>query len=297
MSEETKVKWVFGEYSRDDLMEMDPISLGALLRERTHHMIEVPLYPTLLTDKGKAKKTFGLQAQMIYDVWRERGFPEHGSDLKWVKRYLAIAEKIRMGQDPRLDCPMPEPFTTQEMAVVRKLLFERRSIRDFAPREIPDHMIEQILEAGRAAPVSCNLCDVRFVILKDPEEHKMIPSDINTRNSVIIVVCHDKRVIRIVGHDQVVPHNAGFDAAASADHMLLMAHALGLGGVWLTLAKWVDGRRNAAEEFRKKYGLPDYIEVDLHIAVGWTAIGSIKSQRIPLKDMIITKDNVRQEKL
>ena len=41
--------------------------------------------------------------------------------------------------------------------------------------------------------------------------------------------------------------------------------------------------------FKEKYGLPDYIEPDLHIILGYPAIGVIKPSRIPLKDMMIEK--------
>ena len=43
-------------------MQMDPVPLRALLREQTHHTIEVPLYPTLLKEKGKPIKGFGREA-------------------------------------------------------------------------------------------------------------------------------------------------------------------------------------------------------------------------------------------
>ena len=42
--------------------------------------------------------------------------------------------------------------------------------------------------------------------------------------------------------------------------MCLMAHALGLGAVWLSK------RDKTAQAFKEKYGLPDYIEADLYIA-------------------------------
>ena len=68
--------------------------------------------------------------------------------------------------------------------------------------------------------------------------------------------------------------------------MLLMAHALGLGGCWLSE---LHGEGDTAELFKKKYGLPDYIEPDLHIILGYPSIGIIKSSRTPLKDMIMEK--------
>jgi len=289
MSSTTKVRWIFGEYTKEDMMKMEPVALEALLRERTHHTIEVPLYPTLLKEKGKAISGFGMEAQAVFDVWQERGFPQDTPDIEWVKNYLSIAEKIRAGEKVELDVSLPAPFTDEEMAAVHKLIYQRHSIRDFIEGEIPDEMIEKILEAGRAAPNGCNLNMVRFIVLKDPEEIKMIRSDISGKNAVMIVICHDTRVPEVVGQDKVVPHNAGFDAAAAGDHMLLAAHALGLGAVWLSEIKSTDGKWDTGKEFAEKYGLPDYIVVDLHIAIGWAASGTIKSARIPLKDMIIRR--------
>ncbi len=285
-----KVQWRFGEYTIDDMMKMGPVLLGGLLRERTHHNIEVPFYPTLLKWKGKPISGFGEQAQLVFDVWRERGFPEDTPDIQWVKKYLAVAEKIRAGEKVTLDEALPTPFTDEEMAVVYKLIYERRSIRDWIDKEVPDEMIEKILEAGRAAPIGCNLGHVKFIVLKDPEEKRMIWSDISIENAaVIIVICHDKRIAPVVGQNITVPQNAGFDAAAAGDHMLLMAHALGLGAVWLSELKESDKTKDTGKIFNEKYGLPDYIEIDLHIAVGWTAIGSIKSARPLLEDLIIRR--------
>jgi nitroreductase len=186
--------------------------------------------------------------------------------------------------------PLPTPFTEEEMAVVNKLIFERRSIRDWIDKPVPDEMIEKILEAGRAAPIGCNLDELRFIVIRDPDEAKMIWSDISTRNAVIIVICYDTRISKVVGQDKFVPHNVGYDAAAAADHMLLMAHALGLGAVWLSKTTKSDVTRDTGAEFKEKYGLPDYIEPALHIAVGWTAIGTIKTKRMPLTEMMLTRN-------
>jgi len=275
------------EYTREDLMKMDPVLLRALLHERTHHNIEVPLYPTLLKWKGNTIDGFGMQAQMVFDAWRERGFSEDAEDITWVKDYLDTAAKIRNGEKVDLNQPLPVPFNDREMAVVNKLLYERRSIREWIDRPVPDAMIERILEAGRAAPIGCNLGELRFIILRDPEEKKMIWSDISTENAIIIVICYDIRVSRVVGQDRSVPQNPGFDAAAAADHMLLMAHALGLGAVWLSEVKVP---QSTGQKFKEQYGLPDYLEVALHIAVGWPAIGTIKSKRTPLTDMMFERE-------
>ena len=266
---------------------MNPVLLRALLHERTHHNIEVPLYTTLPKWKGNPIADFGQQAQIVFSVWQERGLTEDAEDITWVKENLAIAEKIRAGGKIKWDEPLPTPFTDEEMSVVNKLIYGRRSIRDWVDKPVPDEMIEKILEAGRAAPVGCNLDEIRFITIRDPEESKMIWSDISTQNAVIIVVCYDTRIPKVVGQDRSVPQNIGFDAAVAADHMLLMAHALGLGAVWLSERKTP---QDTGKKFKEQYGLPNYIEVAMHIAIGWTAIGTIKSKRIPLQDMMIRRN-------
>ncbi len=279
------VSWVYGKYSREDLLGMDPVCLRALFRERVHHTIEVDIYPILLGQK-KARPHIGREPEMILDVWRKRGFPEDEPDFEWGKTYISYAQKLRAGEKVEISEREPIAFNRKEMETVRKLIWERRSVRDWIPeKKIPDEMIRQILEAGRAAPTGCNLDIVRFVVIKDPEEANMVWSDIPTPmdRCILIVLCYDKRIYHTVGHDRLVPHNQLLDCAAAADHMCLMAHALGLGAVWLTRTD------KTAKMFKEKYGLPEHFEPALHIALGWPAIGTMKSARMPLKEMMISK--------
>ncbi|MFC1978021.1 nitroreductase family protein [Chloroflexota bacterium] len=283
----TKVILAFKEYTKEDIRKLDEVSLRGLLHERTHHNIEVPLYPILHKWPGKPIAGFGIQAQIVFDVWREKGYPEDNPDIQWCQRYLEIAAQVRAGKKPDVAEPLPEPFTEAEMEVVYKLLWGRRSVRDWVDKPVTDEMIEKILEAGRAAPIGCNLDEVRFIVLKTPEEKKMCWSDISTENAVIIVIGYDKRPAHVVGQDlpESVPQNVGFDCAAAGDHMLLMAHALGLGGCWLSKRGGMDVK------FKEQWGLHDEnIEIAMHIAIGWSAIVPIKSARAPLEYYMIRKD-------
>jgi len=286
------VKWAFGRYTRDDLESIDPVGLRALFRERIHHTIEVHLRPILNGEKA-VPPGFGRQPRLILDVWRARGLPEEGDDFDWGKRLLDLADRLGRGETVAIEETRPEPFPPAGIETVERLIRTRRSIRDWIPgRPIPDELIERILEAGRAAPTGCNLDIVRFVVIRDPEEAKMVWSDIPTPmdRCVLIVVCYDRRPYRTVGHDRVVPHNMLFDCAAAADHMCLMAHALGLGACWLTRTQ------KTGKVFRSRYGLPDHIEPALHIAVGWPASGTIKSGRLPLRDMLIIRETASESK-
>jgi len=279
-------------FSKEDLIKLEPPLLRALLRERVHHNIEVPFYTMFPNWKGEPKPNFGQQALLVFEVWKERGLTHDDPDIKWAERYCSIAKRIQAGKAIDLKEPLPAAFTEEEMAVVNKLIYERRSMRNWIDKPVPDEMIKKILEAGRAAPIGCNLDEVRFIVLRGPEAKKMIWGDISTANAVVIAICYDSRIPEVVGQGKTVPQNAGFDAAAAADHMLLIGHALGLGGVWLSKTAETDLTKDTGRKFKEQYGLPDYIEVALHIAIGWPAIGTIKTQRMPLDEYVIKRGNI-----
>jgi len=52
---------------------------------------------------------------------------------------------------------------------VEKVIMERRSIRRFKKKTLPDSIIKRILEAGRFAPSAGNAQPWKFVVLKDPK--------------------------------------------------------------------------------------------------------------------------------
>ena len=64
---------------------------------------------------------------------------------------------------------------------------------------------------------------------------------------------------------------------------MMMAHALGLGAVWLSELRQSPKTPDTGVAFKERYGLPEHMAVDLHIAVGWAAMGTIKSARPPLQ--------------
>ncbi|RLD64914.1 MAG: hypothetical protein DRI98_15170, partial [Bacteroidetes bacterium] len=211
--------WRIGgdEYTREDLRKMDPVCLRALFRERIHHTVEVEIYPIMLGRK-KMPENFGYQAELLIEVCNERGFNLEDDDFQWGLKYIELARRLRAGANIEIDDQLPVAFTDDEMKVVRKLLWARRSVRDWVPnRPIPDEIVEQLLEAGRAAPNGCNLDIVRFIVIKDKKRAKWVWSDIPTpmNQCVLIVICYDARVYETVGHDKLVSHNQGYDAAAA----------------------------------------------------------------------------------
>jgi nitroreductase len=269
-------------YGEEDLMKMDAAALRAILHERTHHTIEVMIY-RILNGKSKKPENFGHQVKVVLDVWKKRKLPTDAPDIRWCMKYVALADQLNAGEKVTINARLPAPFSEKEMKTVKKLLYERKSIRQFNKRRVPKEMIDEILLAGLMAPQGCNVCSTRFIILRDPEECKLVQSDIPIENGVMILVCQDMNVYRALKFDEYVPHNIYFDAAAAADHICLMAHALGLGACWLTHGEQTQKR------IRGHFRLPESFVSRCHIIVGWPDEAPIKSQRISLAEAIVNK--------
>lgn len=278
MSEPAKIHG----FTVEELMEVDPVVLRAILHERTHHTIEVNMYRIMAGKRG-ISKSFGDTAERLIDVWKARGLPTDAPDIQWCLNYVGFARMLRTGGELDLGTVLPEPFTGDEMETVDKLIFGRRSIRQFRDEPVPDEMIDRILKAGLYAPHGCNVGCTRFLVLRDPEEWKLVRSDIPIENCVMIVVLQDMRMYKAMKFDEKVPQNIYYDAAAAADHICLMAHALGLGGCWLTHGEETQRR------LREHFGLHDEIVSRNHIIVGWPDEAPIKSQRMKLEEAVLNR--------
>ncbi len=278
MSEPLKVHG----FTEEELMEVDPVVLRAIIHERTHHTIEVNMY-RIMDGKRGMPPNFGEVAEFLLDIWKRRGLPTDAPDIRWCLNYIGFARMLRTGGDLDLGTRLPEPFSEDEMEAVDKLIFERRSIRQFKDRPVSDEMIEKILLAGLYAPQGCNVCTTRYLVLRDPEEWKLVRSDIPIENCVMIVVLQDMRMYKALRFDEHVPQNIYFDAGAAADHICLMAHALGLGACWLTHGEETQRR------LREHFGLHEEMVSRNHIVVGWPDEAPVKSQRMKLEETILNK--------
>ncbi len=58
------------------------------------------------------------------------------------------------------------------MLSVKEAIETRRSIRHFRPDNVPDELIEQVLEAARLAPSGSNIQPWRFLVIRDKEVRK-----------------------------------------------------------------------------------------------------------------------------
>jgi nitroreductase len=267
-------------YTEEQLMAMKPDDLRAVMHERTHHTIEVLIY-RLLKEKRDPPKDFGVVAEYLMGLWKRRGLPLEPPDIKWCAGYIEIAKKMREGEKVRLEPTPWESFTEKEAATVERLIYGRKSIRQFKPKPVPDELIRRILKAGLYAPHGCNVGCTRFLVLRDPEEQKLVRSDIPIENCVMIVILQELSMYKTLRFDERVPQNLYFDAGAAADHMCLMAHALGLGSCWLTHGE------ETQKKLREHFKLSPTMTSRNHIIVGWPDEETIKSERMSLDEAIL----------
>ena len=158
-------------------------------------------------------------------------------------------------------------------------IFTRRSIREYTLQAVPDELVHELLAAAMQAPSAGNQQPWHFIIVSERKQldalADVLPFGKMLKTAPLaIAVCGDVEHARY--RDYWVQ-----DCSAATMNLLLAAHALGLGAVWLSCTE------KTAETFQKKYGLPQYIKQALHIAVGWTAVGSVKSLRMPLSEMML----------
>jgi len=277
-------------FSKKDLMEIPVDVLRAVLRERTHHTVEVYIWDAANGVPpsdwlGPPPAQLGDETKPLLAAWVERGLPiTNLPDVEYAVDMLWLSDEINSGRTPPINSKHPEPFSDEEMETVEKLIKERRSIRRFKNKDVEDWKIMKILEAGVWAPVGCNTQAQRFLVIDDTAGLKLLKGDIPLHkwpnSAKMIVICQDARIYNQLGLDKFVPHKIYMDAATCAHHMLLMGHALGLGGCWLTHSP------ETQSPIRKMYGLPDYIIPQLRLLIGYAEDAPLKSQKMPVQDQI-----------
>ena len=183
------------------------------------------------------------------------------------------------------------------MLTVWEAIKMRRSIRKFAPDDVPDEMIEQILEAARLAPSAGNRQPWSFSVVKDKEVRKELRricwNQPFIEEAPVVIVCFGdleryfqvgrsgSRYQKYMGSSTplLVQQKLTFaisNTFIAIEHLVLMAAALGLGTCWV-------GGFDDASEFSRLFDLADNIVPVAVVPVGYPA-GDIPPPR-PRQDL------------
>ncbi len=158
-------------------------------------------------------------------------------------------------------------------------IYTRRSIRQYTGQPVLREQLLEIIKAGMWAPSGMNNQPWRFVIVQGDE----VKSDLakQTKYNFIIeraAVCIAVFVDRSAMYNDVKDHQA---MGACIQNMLLAAHGLGLGAVWLgEILENADGVRTLL-------GLPKEMELMAVVSLGHPVSKNHSSTRKDISEVLL----------
>lgn len=152
-------------------------------------------------------------------------------------------------------------------------VLNRRSVRRFAQKEIPDDVFAAILEAGRLAPSTVNLQTWSFALFNADSWKQTFGQPIPFRAPRAIIILADTHRIRSTveafPQSPLVEHTvAVMNASLAAMNMTIAAEALGVSSVMLSET----GRSGLldAAYLKEKLALPDRVIPIMTIVFGYS---------------------------
>jgi len=213
---------------------------------------------------------------------------------------------------------MTETFTLVEAA--KKVLLDRRSIRDYTPEPVTDQDLDLILEMGRQAPSGEDAQPWRFIIVKDPETRKKLGAIAGggsgrrftaefvtekmqerfanlkdeakkkaafeklTSGTVSAFLAEAPVNIVVCGKKHV--WDMPYDTSAAIENMLLMAAALGLGACWV-IAPCIDIRDE--ERIKELFDIPEGYKAVSIIPIGHPQRPHRPRPRLPIHELVFNE--------
>ncbi len=159
----------------------------------------------------------------------------------------------------------------------------RRSVRDFESRDIPDAIVESLMDAVRLAPSAGNLQSRRFYFVFSTDMRRRLAKAALNQNFIaraplVVVACLDRRIASRYG-DRGVNLYAIQDVSASIMNMMLAATELELGTVWV-------GAFNEFEVF-EILDMPDHLRPIALVPVGYPSRKPVPTSRLSNKELIM----------
>ena len=145
-----------------------------------------------------------------------------------------------------------------------RFIFERRSIRVYAPGEVSDEQVQKLLAAAMAAPSAAAKYPWRFVVVRNRQTLSRIAAVLTYGQMLAsaalgIAVCGDVEM----AHDRQISYLLQ-DCSAAVENLLLAAHILGLGACWLG----VHPREDRIKAIKQILSLPDSVIPVACISIG-----------------------------
>lgn len=140
----------------------------------------------------------------------------------------------------------------------------RYSVRKFSDRPVEKSKLDKILEAGRIAPTAGNRQPQRIVVIQggDALEKMKQCTPCHFNAPLLLLVCYDRSVENNNHYGDKRPYGQ-VDASIVLTFMMLEAHNLGLGAVWVGLFN--------PDLLREKFHIPPQYEILSLMPIGYPA--------------------------
>jgi nitroreductase len=152
-------------------------------------------------------------------------------------------------------------------------ILTRRSIRQFTKESVNEQQWGKLLQAAMQAPSAHNARPWQFIVIEIPEILKEIArfhpyASMLKQAPLAIAVCGDRTIENSIEY-------LALNCAAATQNILLAAHGLGLGAVWLGIYP----RNERIKKLSHVLKLPGQIVPISLIAVGHAAAGKSAEDR------------------
>lgn len=156
-----------------------------------------------------------------------------------------------------------------------KAIQERRSVRSYHPRQIPDEVLKEILEAALMAPTAMNRQAWHFTVIQDASFLDRLV-EINAKGCVNAGLEPPEEGTHNFYHAptavllsyETADENAGLNCGAAVENMLLAARSFGVASVFLGSLGFLFTTEEA-EELKKQCGIPENYSYCCAVALGY----------------------------
>lgn len=174
---------------------------------------------------------------------------------------------------------------------IAEVIKNRRSIRKYKDTPVEEEKIRQILESGRLAPSANNSQPWHYILVQDEKNREKLYQIAHQQKfileaplSIIVTADIGRRIKgREVG-DPFAPENMVHllkvvrDSGITIEHMVLQAHALGLGTCWVGMFE--------QDEIKKAFSIPPHHYVASFITVGYPDEAPPPKKRMQLEEIL-----------
>jgi nitroreductase len=160
----------------------------------------------------------------------------------------------------------------------KQAILTRRSVRSFVKRTVPPDMIAEILDSASKAPSASNGRPWEFVIVKDQKIKERIgylgarslyerkKRKLKLAKEKFLLIADAPVYIVVACDTKKSPIFWVHDGSAATQNILLAAHSMGLGAVWLGAPVALTKHQN---EIKKMLNMPRHVKIASIVALGY----------------------------